>query len=424
MSETTTTTTTPAAAPAKKPKRPKSKSMIMASEQLKKAFSDTQEAKARGEMIGWATSLFPQEIPEALGLCIVYPENHSAGLAAQKATAPFLDYAEGVLGCNNDLCSYAKINLAYAELLECPGNNMPVPDFLLVANNGCAETTKWFELLSRKWNIPLFMIDLTYNHFEGVNEARCKYIAAQLRKLIDDLCKLTGKTWDEDKFIEVQKISARNRELWDAVCDSYADVPAPLGGFDLFNYMGSMVFTRGKKETADVFEQLLLEIDEHRKNGTSTFGKKEEFRIFWEGIACFPYLSHNAKTLAKYGINVVSASYGKAWALDYEIGNLEDMARAYCFASSNNILIDETVKRRIEWSEKYHIDGNLYHVNRACKVLSCQQQEVMRRVAEATGKPYISFDGDQADFRNYSEAQFETRIEAFVELMRKNKEGK
>ena len=114
MSETTTTTTTPAAAPAKKPKRPKSKSMIMASEQLKKAFSDTQEAKARGEMIGWATSLFPQEIPEALGLCIVYPENHSAGLAAQKATAPFLDYAEGVLGCNNDLCSYAKINLAYA----------------------------------------------------------------------------------------------------------------------------------------------------------------------------------------------------------------------------------------------------------------------------------------------------------------------
>ena len=215
MSETTTTTTTPAAAPAKKPKRPKSKSMIMASEQLKKAFSDTQEAKARGEMIGWATSLFPQEIPEALGLCIVYPENHSAGLAAQKATAPFLDYAEGVLGCNNDLCSYAKINLAYAELLECPGNNMPVPDFLLVANNGCAETTKWFELLSRKWNIPLFMIDLTYNHFEGVNEARCKYIAAQLRKLIDDLCKLTGKTWDDDDEVTEYLTKILNREAFD-----------------------------------------------------------------------------------------------------------------------------------------------------------------------------------------------------------------
>lgn len=59
MSETTTNTTTPAAAPVKKPKRPKSKSMIMAGEQLKKAFRDTQEAKARGEKIGWATSLLP-----------------------------------------------------------------------------------------------------------------------------------------------------------------------------------------------------------------------------------------------------------------------------------------------------------------------------------------------------------------------------
>ena len=47
----------------------------------------------------------------------------------------------------------------------------------------------------------------------------------------------------------------------------------------------------------------------------------------------------------------------------------------------------------------------------------------MRRVSEACGNlPYMSFDGDQADFRNFSEAQFETRIEAFAELMRKHKE--
>lgn len=45
MSETTTTTTTPAAAPAKKPKRPKSKSMIMASEQLKKHLVTPRKRK-------------------------------------------------------------------------------------------------------------------------------------------------------------------------------------------------------------------------------------------------------------------------------------------------------------------------------------------------------------------------------------------
>ena len=47
----------------------------------------------------------------------------------------------------------------------------------------------------------------------------------------------------------------------------------------------------------------------------------------------------------------------------------------------------------------------------------------MRRVSEACGNlPFMAFDGDQADYRNFSEAQFETRIEAFAELMRKHKE--
>lgn len=184
--------TTPAAAPAK-PKRPKSKSQLMAGALLDKAYNDAIEAKARGEKIGWATSLFPQEIAETLGLNIVYPENHGAAVAAKKLAEPFLHYAEAH-GCNNDLCSYAKIDLAYADLLECsPASNMAVPDFLLVANNGCNEITKWFELLSRKYKIPIFMIDMTYNHLPQVTESRVKYIRAQIEKLIEDLSAFTGK---------------------------------------------------------------------------------------------------------------------------------------------------------------------------------------------------------------------------------------
>lgn len=48
----------------------------------------------------------------------------------------------------------------------------------------------------------------------------------------------------------------------------------------------------------------------------------------------------------------------------------------------------------------------------------------MRQVSEACGGlPYMSFDGDQADYRNFSEAQFEQRIEAFAETMRNRKEA-
>ena len=414
--------TTPAAAPAK-PKRPKSKSQLMAGALLDKAYNDAIEAKARGEKIGWATSLFPQEIAETLGLNIVYPENHGAAGAAKKLAEPFLHYAEAH-GCNNDLCSYAKIDLAYADLLECsPASNMAVPDFLLVANNGCNEITKWFELLSRKYKIPIFMIDMTYNHLPQVTESRVKYIRAQIEKLIEDLSAFTGKKWDPDRFAEVMRISTANRNLWEQIADYLALEPSPLSGFDLFNYMGPMVFTRGREETGDVMRQLIAEIEEHIKNGTSTYPGEQHFRVFWEGIACWPYLSHNLKTLKKYGINVCATAYARAWSLDYTPGDIESLARAYSFTSSNNILMDESIRRRKEWNEKFHIDGTIYHVNRACKVMVCQQQELMRRVSEACGNlPFMAFDGDQADYRNFSEAQFETRIEAFAELMRKHKE--
>ena len=71
------------AAAAPKPKKPLPKSRIMVSEQLAQLYQDTMDAKARGEKIGWSASIFPQEIAEALGLYIVYPENQAAGLAAR-----------------------------------------------------------------------------------------------------------------------------------------------------------------------------------------------------------------------------------------------------------------------------------------------------------------------------------------------------
>ena len=36
-------------------------------------YQEAIDAKARGEMIGWCASNFPQEIPTTLGLKSVYP---------------------------------------------------------------------------------------------------------------------------------------------------------------------------------------------------------------------------------------------------------------------------------------------------------------------------------------------------------------
>ena len=43
--------------------------------------------------------------------------------------------------------------------------------------------------------------------------------------------------------------------------------------------------------------------------------------------------------------------------------------------------------------------------------------EKMEAVKEKTGTPYVSFDGDQCDPRNFSEAQFATRIQSLYEML-------
>lgn len=402
-----------------KPKRPLAPSMVKLNAQTAAMYAGAKQAKARGEKVGWSSSIFPQEIAETLGLHVLYPENWAAGIAARHQADPFLQTAEGQLEFSNDICAYAKVNLAYAEAMHEEGD-LVLPDFLLCANNICNQLTKWYERLAVKLEIPLFFIDCCYNAEDYVTESRVRYIRAQIDEVIRGLSNFCGKQWDDQHFKEVMKISAENNALWERANEMLKHRPAPINGFELFNYMGCMVCHRGERTTTEILQTLNDEIDTHIKEGTSTYPVKEEYRVFWDGIACWPYLSHNLRTLKKYGINMVASSYAKAWAIKYE--DLDGMARAYSNCSTNNANINAMVQRRTDAVREYHCDGLVCHLNRSCKVMDCQMYEAQRQISELTGAAYTIFDGDQADYRNYSEAQFETRIQGLVEVMKARKE--
>ena len=53
--------------------------------------------------------------------------------------------------------------------------------------------------------------------------------------------------------------------------------------------------------------------------------------------------------------------------------------------------------------------------------MDLRQLEIQRNVGQRAGIPSIIFDGDQTDPRSFSEAQFETRIQALVEIMEQRK---
>lgn len=389
-------------------------------ELLDKHYADALEAKANGKLIAWSTSIAPQELLETMGIHVVYPENHAAAIGARKHAQQFINYAEGQ-GYSVDICSYARVNLAYMNIQECEAANMPLPDLIFCANNICNTVIKWYENIAKELKIPMILIDLPFNHQYEVSNQNIAYIKGQILFAIDKLVEITGNKFDYDKFTEVMRISSETSRWWKKATMLAKARPSPLNGFDLFNYMATIVCMRGTKEGLQLFKLWHDELEEKSLKGIGPWKDADEkYRVMWDGIACWPYLGDTYKVLKKNGINMVTSTYPDSWYIVYEENDLDGMARAY---SSNyvNRNIDFGIDNITKIVQDFSLDGIIYHSNRSCKLMDFRQFEVQRRVEEATKIPSVIFDGDQTDPRAFSLAQFETRIQALVEMMEARK---
>jgi benzoyl-CoA reductase/2-hydroxyglutaryl-CoA dehydratase subunit BcrC/BadD/HgdB len=387
-------------------------------------YVELNKAKYDGKVIAWASSIVPQEFMEAMDIAVAYPENHAAAISARKGSLRYIDYAD-TIGYSADICSYARINMAYADMEtdEIPG--LPKPHFVVCMNNICNVLIKWYESLAHQFNVPFFLIDVPFNyessgidtetiHFGQVTQERIDYIKAQFQEFIVFLEKICGKKFDYEKFKKVMEISNRVAYAWSKAMDYATATPSPMDGFQFFNYMMLMVCMRGRVETAELYELIAKEMEESIKIGKSQFPMSQLYRVMWDGIACWPYLKHNYTTMLTEGMVIVGSTYPKAWELVYEPGNMDQMASIYA-GIGNNRTMEDQVNGRATIQRYCKCDGVIYHMNRSCKIMDMMQPEMRRQIAEETKIPFVSFDGDQSDPKNFSEAQFETRIQALVE---------
>lgn len=387
-----------------------------------RVYEDALEAKARGEMVGWCSSNFPQEIPETLGLHVVYPESQAAAISAKGAGLEMCAHAEGALGYSNDLCAYARISLAYADLAKCPNGEreMPLPDFVLCCNNICNCMMNWYENLGRMLDVPVIMIDVPFNDKYDVDQKRIAYLRGQFDAAIKQLEDITGRTWDEERFKRVCETSVAVGEAWLEATTYMRYKPSPFNGFELFNHMAVATMARGKQESLDGFNQLIDEYRQFVREHKSTFRAEEQNRIMFEGIACWPYLRSTYTPLKESGTNVTACVYGPSFAFVY--GNTDEMMRAYA-SVPNAINLERATELRKKLCLDGKVDGGLVHINRSCKMWSGIAPEMGRRIAQDLNIPIVTFDGDQSDPRNFSEAQYDTRVQGLVEIMQNNRKG-
>jgi benzoyl-CoA reductase/2-hydroxyglutaryl-CoA dehydratase subunit BcrC/BadD/HgdB len=83
--------------------------------------------------------------------------------------------------------------------------------------------------------------------------------------------------------------------------------------------------------------------------------------------------------------------------------------------------VDYAIDKYINLCKDFSLDGAILHSNRSCKGMAFKQFEIVRQLKSRLGVPAVLFDGDQTDPSVFSQAQYETRVQALMEMMEERK---
>ncbi len=381
-------------------------------------YIDAKTARDNNKKVAWITSGGPVEPLLAMDIIPVYPENHSAMIGASHMGVGLCEIAEE-MGYSRDLCSYARSDVAAATNNGGPIGGLPAPDMLICCNNICGTVMKWYEVQSRKFNAPLFIFDTPIIHTEFHDDAK-RYVRRQIGEYITFLEQACGKKFDYDRMTEVGKLSVESQKCWKAVLESAMRKPSPMSAFDAFFFLALIVTLRGTKTCVDFYNELLVEMKGRVEQGISAV-PNEKYRFLWDNLPVWFKTKWLSDKFASHDACLVADTYTSAWSMQVDMLDendfLESMVEGYT-GIFINIGTDLMAKQIMKMIDKYDVNGVIMHSNRSCKPYSLGQYDIQKIIMKERGLPVLFIEADMVDERAFSESQIETRIDAFMELIK------
>ncbi len=376
-------------------------------------FSKAWDVKTQDKPVAWVTVFTPVELLYALDVYPIAPEHFGALCSARGTILDYLKEAEKE-GYSQDLCSYSRCCLGYA--LSGLNGPMPAPDMLVTFRNACDVYVKWWQSLHIHLGTPMFIGEAPYVlTYDDLNNYVLDYVVKQLEQLIELTQNKFGVKLDREKLVNAVNLSDKASELWLQTLKLRRVRPCPLGGRDSASDIFPLVVMQGTEEAVEFYDELLAEVRDRVKRKEGAI-EKEEFRLMFDGI----WLWH-AFDIIKYfedkGAVFVHEPYSEAWAFRLDSSKpLESIARKV-LSMGLNTDIDLRMEKFADTIEDYHIDGAILFSNRSCKSWSAPQLVTAETLNNQLNIPYLMFEGDMADPRQYAEAQVKGRIDAFMEML-------
>lgn len=363
-----------------------------------KDFSKYAKGRSPQQKVAWVTAFTPVEILEALDIEYFYPESYAAVIAASGKEQPLLEESESRALCR-DCCSYSCCFQGSLALEEAPRGMPPRPDVLIATNNQCNTLPNWWNILARKYDVPLIVLD--YPGEAADRGQSHDYVAKQHRELIDQMEAISGNKLDFDRLQELIQNSQNSVRAWDRAVEllPQRDIP-PTPLFDAISFL---ITSRCKPETAELYALLEQEL-----SAMPLADHSSKIPLFWLG---YPLWYHPKRYLAEplENCRIVGSNYITWWSLDYSGENpFQQMFSAYNYTFLN--LTPETKRQRLTACiQKSGAVGAIVLHNKSCKCDFVSARQV--------GLPQVELEIDMID-RTFADTEKAIRqIELLVESL-------
>lgn len=413
---------------------------------VKSNYAQALEAKEQGRPVAYCmVGCGYDEILRAMDITPVWTENYAGLCAAKQDAERFLSEAEAE-GYSIDICGYARTGIGFDTLRHelgeippgAPDGGMAEPDMLLGCSHRCDPRFKWYQVLGRYNEAPIYAHDVVAPPVDAdlkeVTGYYIKYQAEQLRGLIDFLERQVGKKLDYDRLCQIISISCETIRIWQECYLLRRASPCPMPSEDHFSAMVPAYFKLGTEEALNFYTELYAEVKQRADNKIGVV-PEEKYRLLWSGglppwhsLWIFNYFE------SKGAVFCMDTTYRPYEPMDVPI-KLEDDPISYLAwrsflyrvrfherakAGPRNISVQEI----LELVNDYNIDGMVMHATRTCRANTIGLKFLADAVQEYVKIPALILASDIVDVRDYSEADWKASVETFIEMVDVHKKSR
>jgi benzoyl-CoA reductase/2-hydroxyglutaryl-CoA dehydratase subunit BcrC/BadD/HgdB len=393
-----------------------------------KHWEDLRTAKAKGELVGWASG--PSFIfPYAMGIKCHFMAGYASYCGGIGAAGELLRVAESI-GDLADTCSYHRLHTGMVEaiLKDIPINEqakLPMPD-VMICGRYCTEQAHYSEAFYRKLGIRIIPIEMPFVfRREDVPRIR-KFVLQQVKDTVipalEDIC---GKPFDYDKMSEIIHVLKQTAEIRNKCWEYLATKPAVWTLWDYAVSMAPVIYMMGDPAGIPYYEKLLKELQDRKEKGIPALAPDgEKYRIYRDGWIPWAFFGKFMRQFTPAGAVCLCGRY--PWEMfpypeKLDPNNPIESAVDWLYGDGYGMAYHMSPKGAIEKIGKlikeYSIDGMAMLSSKSCRMWNLSNMDVIDELNKKYGVPGVIIEADMIDPDMVSDSQIDTRLQALFETI-------